>query len=38
MGRVEMKLEIGSAALGLCDEGLVSRPDALDSDLLKRAA
>lgn len=33
-----MKLEIGSAALGLCDEGLVSRPDALDSDLLKGAA
>lgn len=36
MGMVGIKLEIGNAAPGLCDDGLVSRPDASDS--LKGAA
>lgn len=36
IGRVGLKLEIGNAAPGLCDEGLISRPDALD--LLKGPA
>lgn len=30
MGRVGVKLEIGSAPLGLCDDGLGFRPDAWD--------